>query len=66
MGYIKMQTLRHTAAFEQAIKALSADELDRALEMIARDPTCGDLIPGTGGVRNVRIAASGRGKRGGS
>lgn len=65
MGYIEMHTLRHTAAFEQAAKALSADELDRALEMIARDPACGDLIPGTGGVRKVRIAASGRGKRGG-
>jgi hypothetical protein len=61
-----VQTLLHTVAFDRAAKALSADEVDMALEMIARDPECGDLIPGTGGVRKVRIAASGRGKRGGA
>jgi hypothetical protein len=60
-----MQTLRHTAAFEKAAKALSEEELTTALETIARDPECGDLIPGTGGVRKLRVAASGRGKRGG-
>lgn len=65
MGYMNMHTLLHTAAFEQAVKALSADEVDTALQMIARDPECGDVIPGTGGVRKIRIAASGRGKRGG-
>jgi len=65
MGYIPMQTLRHTAAFDQAAKAFSEIELDQVLDMIARNPECGDLIPGTGGVRKVRVAASGRGKRGG-
>ena len=59
MGYIPMQTLRHTAAFDQAAKAFSEAELDQALDMIARNPECGDLIPGTGGVRKVRVAASG-------
>jgi hypothetical protein len=34
--------------------------------MIAREPTCGVLIEGMGGVRKVRIAAGGRGKRGGA
>lgn len=33
---------------------------------IARNPLAGSLIPGTGGVRKVRWAASGRGKRGGA
>jgi hypothetical protein len=60
-----MQTLRHTAAFDQAAKAFSEAELDEALDMIARNPECGDVIAGTGGVRKVRIAAGGRGKRGG-
>ena len=61
-----MQTLRHTAAFEKAAKVLSNEELTTALETIARNPLCGDLIPGTGGVRKLRAAASGRGKRGGA
>jgi hypothetical protein len=34
--------------------------------MIARDPTCGVLIEGTGGVRKVRFAFGGRGKSGGA
>ncbi len=34
--------------------------------MIARDPTCGVLIGGTGGVRKVRFAFGGRGKSGGA
>jgi hypothetical protein len=34
--------------------------------MIARDPTCGVLIEGTGGVRKVRFALGGRGKSGGA
>lgn len=66
MGYINVHTLRHTAAFDHAAKALSESELDDALDQIARNPECGDLIPGTGGVRKLRIAASGRGKRGGA
>ncbi len=61
-----MQTLRHTAAFDKSAEVLSEDELTTALETIARDPKRGDLIPGTGGVRKIRIAASGRGKRGGA
>ncbi len=61
-----MQTLRHTAAFDQAAGVLTEGELDDALDTIARNPECGDLIPGTGGVRKLRIAAGGRGKRGGA
>jgi hypothetical protein len=33
--------------------------------MLNADPTAGDLIPGAGGVRKVRAAAKGKGKRGG-
>ncbi|WP_346001173.1 type II toxin-antitoxin system RelE/ParE family toxin [Methylorubrum populi] len=32
---------------------------------IASDPAAGDVIPGTGGLRKVRIAGKGRGKSGG-
>lgn len=59
-----MQTLRHTVAFEKAAKVLSEEELTAALETIARNPLSGDVIPGTGGVRKLRVAAGGRGKRG--
>ena len=61
-----MQTLRHTVAFEKAAKVLSEEEMTAALETIARNPLGGDVIPGTGGVRKLRVAASGRGKRGGA
>ncbi len=36
------------------------------IDFIAGHPEAGDVIPGTGGVRKVRWAASGRGKRGGA
>jgi len=32
---------------------------------IAEDPTSGMVIPGTGGIRKIRWAVPGRGKRGG-
>ena len=35
------------------------------VEMLAADPTQGDLIKGTGGLRKLRIPLEGRGKRGG-
>jgi hypothetical protein len=38
----------------------------RALEgRLLEDPKIGDVIPGTEGLRKVRVPASGRGKRGG-
>ena len=44
---------------------LSDDELrDLQLALIA-NPEAGDIVPGSGGVRKLRWAARGRGKRGG-
>src|ERR1035437_8607549 len=37
-----------------------------SLDYLADNPTAGDLIPGTGGVRKLRWALEGRGKRGGA
>ena len=55
-----------TKAFTGRAKGrMSAAEVDRAIEVIARDPLCGDLIQGTGGIRKVRFAVKGRGKSGG-
>jgi hypothetical protein len=36
------------------------------IAFLAANPTAGDLIPGTGGVRKLRWALEGRGKRGGA
>lgn len=36
------------------------------IDLLAEDPMTGDLIPGTGGVLKLRVASSGRGKRGGA
>ena len=44
---------------------MTAAEIDTVTNLLAADPLCGDLIQGTGGVRKVRIAAKGKGKRGG-
>jgi hypothetical protein len=34
------------------------------LILVAYEPTCGDIIPGSGGLRKVRIGRDGIGKRG--
>ncbi|MDH5287592.1 MAG: transcriptional regulator [Betaproteobacteria bacterium] len=44
---------------------LSDDEYVRLQEALIADPTAGDVIPGSGGVRKLRWGAAGRGKRGG-
>ncbi len=59
-------TVVETKVFTGRAKGrMSAAEVDRAIEVIARDPLCGDLIQGTGGIRKVRFAVKGRGKSGG-
>jgi len=44
---------------------LSEDERAAVVEALARDPRAGDLMPGTGGLRKVRVPLRGKGKRGG-
>src|SRR5271170_8024195 len=50
----------------RADELLSADEQDAIVDLIAYEPTCGDLIPGTGGLRKVRVGRGGSGMRGGA
>jgi hypothetical protein len=47
-------------------KLLNDNERDRLVDYLARNPLAGDLVPGTGGVRKLRWALEGRGKRGGA
>ena len=59
-------TIVETQAFVTAAKGcLTEQERLDAITMIANNPECGDLIPGGGGIRKVRFAIGGRGKRGG-
>ena len=50
----------------RAARLWDEDEKSAFIDYIACNPKAGDLVPGTGGIRKVRWAASGRGKRGGA
>ncbi len=59
-------TVFETAAYlARSGRLLSSAEQEAVVQMLARDPTCGEIMEGTGGVRKVRFAVDGRGKRGG-
>ncbi|MBL8226429.1 MAG: type II toxin-antitoxin system RelE/ParE family toxin [Chromatiales bacterium] len=56
-----------TPVFTRPIRALMDDDQYRLLQLrILVDPAVGDLIPGSGGLRKVRCAIPGSGKRGGA
>ncbi len=55
-----------TKAYERAIRKVTTADVRKAMESaIAAEPTIAPVIPGTGGIRKLRWAGSGRGKRGG-
>jgi len=49
----------------RATRLLSESERNDVIDFVAATPKAGDLIQGTGGVRKLRWARSGRGKSGG-
>lgn len=56
-----------TPLFTKRLRELLDDDSYAAFQHLLADrPEVGDLIEGTGGIRKVRVASSGRGKRGGS
>ncbi|WP_079223058.1 type II toxin-antitoxin system RelE/ParE family toxin [Stenotrophomonas maltophilia] len=56
-----------TPTFTRLITALMSDEDYGAFQTgLAANPEAGDLIEGTGGLRKIRVALPGRGKRGGA
>lgn len=60
-------TVAETQAFARAAeKFWTEDERAELINHVARNPEAGDVIPGTGGVRKLRWARSGSGKRGGA
>lgn len=59
-------TFKETSFFTKQINELLSDEeLDDLQWALMANPESGDLIRGSGGLRKLRWAGSGRGKRGG-
>ena len=56
-----------TSVFTRQLVELLTDEQYAEFQLtLAEHPLAGDLIEGTGGLRKVRVAVGGRGKRGGA
>lgn len=56
-----------TQLFTKQLRELLDDDCYAKFQrQLALRPEAGDMIEGTGGIRKIRVATSGRGKRGGS
>jgi hypothetical protein len=71
MGYIMslrrpVSVIEFAAYRRRAQELLTREEQDAVVDLVAYEPTCGDLIPGSHGLRKVRVGREGRGKRGGA
>ena len=62
-----MHTILETAAYLTAAAdaGMSEDERAAVVDMLAANPTAGDIMPGCGGARKLRVAKPGKGKSGG-
>jgi hypothetical protein len=62
-----MQSVIETDSYLRAAKDAGMVEEERiaAVDLVAADPECGDIMQGTGGVRKARLAGRGKGKSGG-
>lgn len=62
----RMITIIEFPSFSSQIgKSKSLEERDEFIDFLAKNPDAGDPITGTGGVRKIRWAGNGKGKRGG-
>ncbi len=60
-------TVIETAPFLKDTKPLMSDwEREEFVLFVGGNPEAGEIIPETGGVRKIRLALAGRGKRGGA
>jgi hypothetical protein len=60
-------TVVETARFSKDVKPMMSDsEREELVAFVAANPEAGEIIPETGGVRKIRWALAGRGKRGGA
>lgn len=62
-----MQTVVETPEYLIAAKKAGMTDAEReaAVIYLAENPEAGDIMPGTGGCRKIRIAKDGKGKSGG-
>ncbi|KMO17522.1 type II toxin-antitoxin system RelE/ParE family toxin [Methylobacterium indicum] len=62
-----LQTVIESEVYLRTAERLMT-EAERAavVDVFAANPQVGDVIPGTGGLRKVRVPLAGRGKRGGT
>jgi hypothetical protein len=62
-----MRTVVETLPYlVDAARLFSIEEQATIIDTVSAEPKCGVVMPGTGGVRKLRVATSGRGKRGGA
>lgn len=60
------RTIVRLPTFERSVREVLSDDEQAGLELrLALRPRSGPVVPGTGGVRKLRVAPEGRGKRGG-
>ena len=64
---MRVHTVVETPEYLSAAKAagMTKSERETAVDLIARNPDAGAIIPGSGGARKVRVPKEGRGKSGG-
>ncbi|WP_244650374.1 type II toxin-antitoxin system RelE/ParE family toxin [Sphingomonas sp. CFBP 13706] len=62
-----MQSVIETNAYLTAAKdvGMSAEEQQMVVDLIAANPEAGEIMPGCGGARKLRVARPGGGKSGG-
>jgi hypothetical protein len=62
-----MHTIIETNAYLAAAKdsGMSADEQAKVVDVLAQNPEAGEIMPGCGGARKLRVAKPGKGKSGG-
>src|SRR3546814_6398748 len=62
-----VQTVVETPEYLAAAKRAGMTDAEResAVNFIAANPDAGEIVPGTGGCRKVRVAKEGQGKSGG-
>jgi hypothetical protein len=59
--------IKETSIFTRRIQSILDDEAYRLLQLqLVQRPDAGSLIPGSGGIRKIRWAPEGAGKRGGA
>jgi len=64
---MKLVEFIETSVFARQIDCyLSPDEYQRFQAELMADPGKGAVIPGSGGLRKIRVACKGQGKRGGA